>query len=62
MKVAASPSKFSGARKRAEVLCNPDLLGDPHKGGIDVAHIGPLQKGLRGRSLRAVFSKKKLVL
>ena len=36
----------SGARKRAELLCNSCFLGDPPKRGIDMAHVGPGQKGL----------------
>ena len=36
----------SGAQKRAESLCNSCFLGDPQKGGIDMAHVGPGQKGL----------------
>ena len=36
----------SGAQKRAELLRNSCFLGDPQKGGIDMAHIGPGQKGL----------------
>ena len=50
---------FSGAQKRAELLRNPYFLGDPQKEGIDMAHIGPVQKGLWGRSLRALLNKKK---
>ena len=37
---------ISGARKRAELLRNSYFLGDPQKGGIDMAHVGPGQKGL----------------
>ena len=36
----------SGAQKRAELLRNSCFLGDPQKGGIDMAHVGPGQKGL----------------
>ena len=50
---------FSGAQKKAELLCNPWFLGDPQKGETDMAHIGPVQKGLCGRSLRVVLNKKK---
>ena len=36
----------SGAQKRVELLRNSCFLGDPHKGGIEMAHIGPGQKAL----------------
>ena len=36
----------SGAQKRAKLLRNSCFLGDPQKGGIDMAHVGPGQKGL----------------
>ena len=36
----------SGAQKRAELLRNSCFRGDPQKGGIDMAHVGPGQKGL----------------
>ena len=36
----------SGALKRAELLRNSCFLGDPQKGGIGMAHVGPGQKGL----------------
>ena len=36
----------SGTQKRAELLCNSCFLGDPQKGEIDIAHVGPGQKGL----------------
>ena len=49
----------SGAQKRAELLRNSCFLGDPQKGGIEMAHVGPGQKGLKGRSLRGVLNKKK---
>ena len=42
----------SGAQKRAELLRNSCFLGNPQKGGIDMAHVGPGQKGLCRRSLR----------
>ena len=51
----------SGAQKRAELLRNSCFLGDPQKGGIDMAHVGPGQKGLSGRSLRGSLKKKNLV-
>ena len=35
-----------GAQKRAELLRNSCFLGDPQKGGIDMAHFGPGQKEL----------------
>ena len=31
----------SGAQQRAELLRNSCFLGDPQKGGIDMAHVGP---------------------
>ena len=36
----------SGAQKRAELRRNSCFLTDPQKGGIDMAHVGPGQKGL----------------
>ena len=36
----------SGAQRRAELLRNSCLLGAPQKGGVDMAHVGPGQKGL----------------
>ena len=36
----------SRAQKRAELLRNSYFLGVPEKGGIDMAHVGPGQKGL----------------
>ena len=43
------PHRFrAGGRIRSgpQVLRNPCFLGDPQKGGIDMAHVGLAQKGL----------------
>ena len=44
--VPSKGDKIFRRPKEAELLGNPCFLGDPQKCGIDMAHVGPAQKGL----------------